>query len=185
MGKTPKEISWLEKLSISITNWMGSTQSLVVHTILFVVIFGLYFIGFEFDKILLILTTLVSLEAIYLSLFIQMTVNRNTQSLESVEDDIDEIQEGVEDLQEDVGEIEGDVDKLHVGVAEISKDVDEISEDVDQIHEHVEDLSEDMDDITGDVEPGEPKPAEPSLATIQQQLEFIVKELDAIKKKTQ
>ena len=50
-----------------------------------------------------------------------MTVNRNTRSLEEVEEDIEEI-------QEDVKEIETDVD-------EISEDVEEISGDIDKIQE--------------------------------------------------
>jgi methyl-accepting chemotaxis protein len=181
-----KKYSKLEELSIKITNWMGSTKSLVVHTILFVVIFGLYFFGIKFEQILLILTTIVSLEAIYLSLFIQMTVNRNTQALENVEEDIDEIQEGVEDLQEDVGEIEGDVDKLHENVAEISKDVDEISEDVDKIGEDVDQIQEDVEDMSE--EPAAQKVAMTDLETtealhkIQDQLGLIMKELENLKK---
>ena len=55
--------------------------------------------------ILLILTTLVSLEAIYLSIFIQMTVNKHGEELEEVSEDIGEIQEDVDELQEDVEEI--------------------------------------------------------------------------------
>ena len=58
-----------------------------------------------FDRMLLVLTTIVSLEAIYLSLFIQMTVNYTTQSIEEVESDIDEIQEDIQEMQEDVEEM--------------------------------------------------------------------------------
>lgn len=184
-----KKYSKLEELSIKITNWMGSTKSLVVHTILFVVIFGLYFFGIKFEQILLILTTIVSLEAIYLSLFIQMTVNRNTQALENVEEDIDEIQEGVEDLQEDVGEIEGDVDKLHENVAEISKDVDEISEDVDKIGDDVDQIQEDVEDMSETADqPANEKVAmtaiesSDALIKIQNQLSLIMSEIENLKK---
>lgn len=52
----------------------------------------------------MILTTAVSLEAIYLAIFIQMTVNRTTESLAGVEEDIDDIQEDIDDIQEDVSE---------------------------------------------------------------------------------
>ena len=62
------------------------------------------------DDVLLILTTAVSLEAIYLAIFIQMTVNRNTAALEAVEDDIEEIAEDVEEVQKDVDEIAKKVD---------------------------------------------------------------------------
>ena len=65
-------------------------------------------IGFGFDQILLILTTAVSLEAIYLAIFIQMTVNKNTQSLAEVEADLDEIQEDVEDLEDNIDVIHAD-----------------------------------------------------------------------------
>jgi len=55
----------------------------------------------------------VSLEAIYLSIFIQMSVNRTKESLASVEKDIDEIQEDVDDIQEDVEDIQEDVEDLN------------------------------------------------------------------------
>ena len=51
------------------------------------------------SDILLILTTIVSLEAIYLSIFIQITVNRNTQSLDDFEADIDEIQSDIDKIE--------------------------------------------------------------------------------------
>src|SRR3989344_8641224 len=97
MKRKKKSIN-LSTISLYITEWMGSTYSITVHTILFIGIFFLYFFGFKIDKIMLILTTAVSLEAIYLSLFIQMTVNRHTQSLEDVEEDIDEIQHDVDEI---------------------------------------------------------------------------------------
>jgi hypothetical protein len=58
---------------------------------------------------LLVLTTIVSLEAIYLSIFIQMTVNKNTYDIEMIQDDVDEIQEDIEDIEQDIGEIQKDV----------------------------------------------------------------------------
>jgi len=63
------------------------------------------------DQILLVLTTVLSLEAIYLAIFIQMTVNKNTKSLRIVEKDIDEIQEDIDEIQEDVEEIQEDVEE--------------------------------------------------------------------------
>jgi peptidoglycan hydrolase CwlO-like protein len=135
-----KKESQLEKMSISVTKWIGTTQSIIVHSILFIVIFGLYFIGFALDQILLILTTAVSLEAIYLALFIQMTVNRNTQDIVEVASDIDQIQEDVEelggdfdDIQEDVEDLESNLKKIHTGVEGIEDDVEEISSDIDKL----------------------------------------------------
>ena len=92
-------------------HWIGSVASLVIHTLLFAGSFLLVFFKVPFDKILLVVTTIVSLEAIYLAIFIQMAVNRNTASLEEVEENIDEIQKDVDDIQEDVDEIEKDDDQ--------------------------------------------------------------------------
>jgi methyl-accepting chemotaxis protein len=105
----------------------------VVHTVFFAVVFSLPFFGFKLDTVLLVLTTVVSLEAIYLAIFIQMTVNQNTESLEEVEEDIEDIVEDVEEISEDIGEIQQDVDEIQEDVDEIQKDVDEIQEDVDEI----------------------------------------------------
>lgn len=110
-----------------ITRWTGSPMSIVLHTVAFIAAF---FVGVlklaPWDMVLLVLTTIVSLEAIYLALFIQMTVNRNTMALREVEKDVDEIQEDIEEIQEDVEEISEDVE-------EMSEDIEEISEDVEVI----------------------------------------------------
>lgn len=89
-----------EEFSKKLTHWIGSAQSIVLHTIFFIVIFGLRFFGFSSADVLLVLTTVVSLEAIYLSIFIQMTVNKQSRELEEVSEDIEEIQEDVEEIQE-------------------------------------------------------------------------------------
>ncbi len=123
-----KLIDKIEKVAIKATHFIGSTKSLIIHTILFIVSFLLYFFGISFEKILLIVTTIVSLEAIYLSIFIQMSVNRQARKLYAVARDVDEIQEDVEEIQKDVDEIQEDVE-------DIQKDVDEIQEDVEDIQE--------------------------------------------------
>lgn len=106
-----KEISVLEKVAEKITTWIGSISSIIVHTILFVVAFVLYFWGVNLEKILLIVTTLVSLEAIYLAIFIQMSVNKQSRRLKEVAIDIDEIQEGVEEIEKDIDEIQEDIEE--------------------------------------------------------------------------
>jgi len=111
-----------------VTKWIGSTSSLVVHTLLFAGAVALIFFGVSADSMLLVLTTVVSLEAIYLSIFIQITVNRQAESLEDVEEDIDEIQEDVKEISEDVDEISKDIDEIQEDVVEISKDIDDIQE---------------------------------------------------------
>jgi|SRR3989344_4277106 len=95
-----------------VTSWVGSGPSLVLHTFVFLAAFLLGVFKYaEWDMVLLILTTAVSLEAIYLAIFIQMTINRHTKSLQEVEEDIDEIQEDVDEIQEDVEEIQEDVEE--------------------------------------------------------------------------
>lgn len=123
-----KSLDNIEKVALKATRFIGSTESLIIHTILFIMSFLLYFLGIPFEEILLVVTTIVSLEAIYLSIFIQMSVNRQARRLHAVARDVDEIQEDVEEIQKDVEEIEKDVD-------EIQKDVDEIQEDVEEIQE--------------------------------------------------
>ncbi len=117
----------LEKISIKATEWIGTPISIVIHTFAFIGIFNLGFFGVEIDQILLILTTAVSLEAIYLAIFIQMTVNRNTASLEAVEEDIDELQEDVEDITEDVEDLQEDdieEDKKEIETEKTLKDIE-------------------------------------------------------------
>ncbi len=92
--------------------WIGSIRSLYVHTALFAGAFLLILFQIPVDKVLLILTTAVSLEAIYLSIFIQLTVNRHAESLEEVEEDIDEIQKDVDEIQEDIDEIQEDIEEV-------------------------------------------------------------------------
>ena len=94
--------SKINMLADKSTKWIGSIPSLVFHTLVFAAVFLAGVLGADWNKVLLVLTTVVSLEAIYLAIFIQMTVNKNTQSLKEVEADIDEIQEDVDEIQEGV-----------------------------------------------------------------------------------
>lgn len=128
-----KKESVIELVSIKVTRWIGTPQSILVHSVFFIIVFGLYLVGVNFDKILLILTTAVSLEAIYLALFIQMTVNRNTLSLEEVGDDIEDIQENVEDLEDNFDEIQEDVEGLESNISTLAENVEDISDDVGEI----------------------------------------------------
>jgi methyl-accepting chemotaxis protein len=120
--------------------WVGSLSSLIVHTILFLASFASVWLGLvSLNSMLLTLTTIVSLEAIYLAILIQITVNKNTASLREVEEDIDEIQEDVEELGEDVEDIQEDIE-------EISEDIDEIQEDVEEMSEEEEKEEQDRKD---------------------------------------
>lgn len=103
----------IQKTALAVTRWIGSPASLLVHTILFLGSFVAVYIGrVAFEQMLLILTTIVSLEAIYLSLLIQMTINYTTESIEEVSEDIEEMQENIGELQEDVEEISEDVEEM-------------------------------------------------------------------------
>lgn len=150
----------LEKASLNTTHWIGSVESLVVHTLIFLAVLSLSLFGFNFDRILLILTTLLSFEAIYLAIFIQMTVNRNTAQLIGVEKDIEDIQEDVEEISEDIEDIQ--------------EDVEEISEDIEDIQEDVEIEKEE------EFEKTENKVA---LAKLEKALTKLLKEIEVLKKK--
>jgi methyl-accepting chemotaxis protein len=119
----------VQKLALTITRGIGSPTSIIIHSIIFISCFLAAASGnIEWDKMLLVLTTIVSLEAIYLSIFIQMTINYTTESLEGVAEDIEEVQEDIGEIQEDIEEVQEDVDELQENVEDISEDVEEMSE---------------------------------------------------------
>ena len=138
----------LEVLALKITKWTGSIWSIIAHTLLFIGAFTLVPLGIDLDRVLLVLTTVVSLEAIYLSIFIQMSVNHQARALANVEKDIDEIQEDVEEIAEDMEEIAEDVEEIAEDVEEIAEDVEEMQEDIDEIQEDVDEIQEDVEVIT-------------------------------------
>jgi uncharacterized protein YoxC len=145
-ASTPSNpIEKLENIAISVTRGIGSIWSVIVHTLLFAGAFVSILLGAELDRVLLILTTIVSLEAIYLSIFIQMSVNHQARALASVEKDIDEISHDVEEIAEDVEDIAEDVE-------EIAEDVEEIAEDVEDIQEDMEEIQEDIDEMQEEAE---------------------------------
>ncbi len=127
-----KKLSALEKVANGIIWWVGSIQSLVFHTIFFIICFALpIFNVVEFEHMLLVLTTIVSLEAIYLAIFIQMSVNKSSEHIEDLKEDVNEIQEDIDEIQEDIEEIQEDVEEIQEDIDEIQEDVEEISEDED------------------------------------------------------
>lgn len=122
MNGQPKAVRVTERITRSI----GSVPSIIIHTVFFLTcLTAIWFKLFAFDTILLVLNTIVSLEAIYLALFIQLTVNENTTSLREVEDDIDEIQEDVEELGEDMDEIQEDIEEMSEDLEEMSEEDEE------------------------------------------------------------
>jgi len=130
-----------ESATTRVTTWVGSVASLVLHTAAFI----LFFLLVAFDilalqTMLLILTTVVSLEAIYLAIFIQMTVNMNTESLREVEEDIDEIQEDVEEIGEDLDEIHEEDEEDELRDTAHAKALDRLSKDIYRLLADIETL---------------------------------------------
>ncbi len=145
------KISPLDQASQNLTTWIGTPQSILAHTAIFMGVFALVLFGISFDKILLTLTTVLSLEAIYLAIFIQMTVNRTTKSLTGVEKDIDDIQEDVEDLGEDIGDIQEDVDSLELNVKGISEDFIEDDNEEDEVVKALTDIEKRLTNLQEDI----------------------------------
>ncbi len=141
-----------KEFSIVFTNWVWSKSSLMVHTTFFVVCFISVLFWVKLEEMLLILTTVVSLEAIYLAIFIQMTVNRNTLSLKAVEEDIDEIQEDIDEIQEDIDEIQEDVDEIQEDVDEITEDNEEEELETDKAIKYIEKIEIQMQNIVKELE---------------------------------
>lgn len=124
-----------ERIALRVTHWIGSPQSIAIHTAAFVASFATVWLGLlGFDRMLLVLTTIVSLEAIYLSLFIQMTVNYQGRTIGEVQQDIDEIQEDVDEIQGDIDEIQEDVDEIQEDVEEMSEEEETDDTTLEQIH---------------------------------------------------
>ncbi len=134
-----EKLTFLEKVANAVMWWIGSIPSLVFHTVFFIVCFTLPLLNIvDFDHMLLVLTTVVSLEAIYLAIFIQMSVNRSSEHIEDLRDDVEEIQEDIEEIQEDIEEIQEDVEEIQEDVEEIQEDVEEISDEEEEDEDHNE-----------------------------------------------
>ena len=106
-GSSKKDMIKLNKAPDRAIKWIGSIQSLLIHTILFGSSFLLsIFEVVPFEKMLLVLTTIVSLEAIYLSIFIEMSVNRSNQFIEIIQEDVDEISDNVDEISDNIDEMQ-------------------------------------------------------------------------------
>ena len=129
---------------------VGSVPSLIIHTCMFAAFFILSILGFaSWSTMLLVLTTIVSLEAIYLAIFIQMTVNQQSKELRDVSEDVEDIQEDIEEISQDVDEIQKDVDEIQEDVGEIQEDVEEISDETEEDHEKQQTVA--LEQLTKDV----------------------------------
>ena len=121
----------LENVALSASSWLGSVESLIIHTCVFILSFSFILFGVSLEKVLLILTNVLSLEAIYLAIFIQMAVNKSAVRLAQVEHSMDEIAEDMEEIAEDVEEMAEDVEEIAHDVDGIEKDIDEIQKEND------------------------------------------------------
>ena len=140
----------IRKIAFAITRAVGSPTSIIIHSVVFATSFVLAFGGWlSFDRMLLILTTIVSLEAIYLSIFIQMTINFTTE-------DIEEVSEDIEEMQEDIGELQEDVEEISEDVGEITEDeaADEAQEETrkEEQRKTLTDIQSDLRKLMSDIE---------------------------------
>jgi len=109
-----------------VIRWIGSPASLVTHTLIFIGFFAAATLHWvDWGTMLTILTNVVSLEAIYLAIFIQFSVNQQSVSLRGVEEDVESIQEDVEELGEHVEGLKEDVEEIQEDIGEIGEDAAE------------------------------------------------------------
>lgn len=177
MGIKERQKIIMEKGATNITKWVGSTASVSLHTMLFIVSFIIPMLGLvSFERMLLVLTTIVSLEAIYLSIFIQMSINMNNQNIESIQEDIVELGEDIVELGEDIEELGEDIEELGEGIEEIGEDIEEIQKDVDEIQE-------DVDEIQGETKEDEDNEHKENdlLLSIQSTLILLQQEIEQLK----
>jgi peptidoglycan hydrolase CwlO-like protein len=143
-------MKWFDGFADKIIAWVGTPQSIMLHTIWFIGMFMLPFFGFDRDRTLSLFTNILSLEAIYLSLFIQLTVNRANKQLTEVKEDVADVQADVEEVSKDVDEISEDVSQIQEDVAEVQEDMEEVTKDVAEIQEDVEEVQEDVEELSDD-----------------------------------
>jgi uncharacterized membrane protein len=135
---------YFDRLSDSVTDWLGSTTSILMHTIIFAGFFALVLFGVSGEEVLLILTTVVSLEAIYLAIFIQRSVNKQSLRLDyAVSKIVNNVCDNLEEpLDEVVGEIRQSVKDMHDAL--IKTVVDESDQVVRELGEKVENETDEL-----------------------------------------
>jgi len=157
--------------------WIGSPISLALHTVIFVAFFAAPLTAIiTWDSMFAVLTNVVSLEAIYLAIFIQMSVNRQAATLKGVEEDVGDIQEDVEELGENVEELGENVEELGENVEELGENVEDLKEDVEDIQEDIGEIGDDDDDD----EAREKRQAE-MIETLTNDVKAMLKHLETLK----
>lgn len=105
-----------------LVKWIGTTNSLIVHTLIFALSFLSHWIfGISMDSVLLILTTVVSLEAIYLAIFIQRSVNQQSTRLDEVEESLDDVEESLDDVEEALDDVEESLDDVEESIDDVEE----------------------------------------------------------------
>jgi hypothetical protein len=104
-------------LLIKIPENIGTPISLFFHTVIFGVFLILPVFGYDSERVNIFFTTLLSLEAIYLAIFIQMSVNRSNRNIEDISEDIDDIQEDIVDIQGDIDYMTEEDELIGTGAA--------------------------------------------------------------------
>ena len=171
---TPGMVTAIERVIV----WIGSPISLALHTVVFTAFFTVpLLLKVSWDSMFAVLTNVVSLEAIYLAIFIQMSVNRQSASLKEVEEDVGDIQEDIEELGENVEELGENVEELGENVEELGENVEDLKEDVEDIQEDIGEIGEDDDD-----EAREKKQAE-MLENLTNDVKAMLKHLESLKGK--
>lgn len=112
----------------SIIRWVGTPQSLIAHTIFFIVMISLPAVGVSWYFSMLVLTTTVSLEAIYLSIFIQMGVNRHADEQRETRKVLTDVQETIEDVQETMEDVQDVVEDVQETVEDVQETIEEEEE---------------------------------------------------------
>jgi methyl-accepting chemotaxis protein len=124
--ETPTIKPTLLQTLLKIPENIGTPISLVVHTIIFAVFLSAPRVfGIPADSVNIFFTTLLSLEAIYLAIFIQMSINQSNIEILELQEDIEEIQEDVEEIAEDLDEINENVDEIQEDIEDIEEEIEE------------------------------------------------------------
>lgn len=117
--ETPTTKPTLLQTLLKIPENIGTPTSLIIHTIIFVLFLSAPKVfGIPADSVNIFFTTLLSLEAIYLAIFIQMSINQSNIEIQELQEDVEEIQEDVEEIAENLDEINENVDEIQEDIEE-------------------------------------------------------------------
>jgi len=134
---------FLDRISDLIIEWIGSTSSIIIHSVIFfITLISHWIFHFNFDNVLLVLTTVVSLEAIYLSIFIQRSVNQHSTRLEEVEESLDGVEESLDDVEQSIDDVEESLDDVEESLS--TKNTSIKRPDSDRIEKLLKDLLKEL-----------------------------------------